>query len=209
MEWLSTSAEHINSHAMHFPCLKTSQNNNNVGGNSGSNVIQNHTNNSSTLTSNSDANGSRVLACKDCVNHLARQWETMDAERVPLEFRRWARWYKRKSVWFNNLSFIFNFRYNIPSSVASAGHENTEVVPFRDNHSPGGGLTRSSNSGNMTESTLKTTPTSLAHSMTPSYINAAHLGSTSIYCFLCGLHSDLTLARVLYASKDDGFVCWF
>lgn len=60
MEWLLTSAEHMNSHAMHFPCLK----------------------------GNNDTGSNRVLACKDCVNHLARQWETMDAERVPLEHRR-------------------------------------------------------------------------------------------------------------------------
>lgn len=60
MEWLSTSAEHMNSHAMHFPCLK-----------------------------GNDNAPSRILACGRCVNHLAKQWETMDAERVPLEHRRY------------------------------------------------------------------------------------------------------------------------
>ena len=59
MEYLSTSAEHMNSHAMHFPCLK------------GSN------------------DQSRVLACKNCVEKLTVQWETMDAQRVPLERVLW------------------------------------------------------------------------------------------------------------------------
>jgi len=59
MEWLSTIAEHMNSHAMHFPCLK---------GNEGG--------------------ASRVLACSRCVAHLSIQWDNMDAERVPLEHRR-------------------------------------------------------------------------------------------------------------------------
>lgn len=76
MEWLSTSADHMNSHAMHFPCLKVTHDNNIINTNQGSTF------------SNSDTNGNRVLACKDCVNHLARQWETMDAECVPLEHRR-------------------------------------------------------------------------------------------------------------------------
>lgn len=60
MEWLSTTAEYMNSHAMHFPCLR--------GPETGSQ--------------------SRVLACSRCVQHLARQWESMDADRVPLEHRR-------------------------------------------------------------------------------------------------------------------------
>lgn len=60
LEWLSTSAEHMNSHAMHFPCLKTSEN-----------------------------GPGRVLACSRCYRSLATQWESMDAERIPLEHRRY------------------------------------------------------------------------------------------------------------------------
>lgn len=50
----------MNSHAMHFPCLKTSEN-----------------------------GPGRVLACSRCYRSLATQWESMDAERIPLEHRRY------------------------------------------------------------------------------------------------------------------------
>ena len=124
MEYLSTSAEHMNSHAMHFPCLK------------GSN------------------DQSRVLACKNCVEKLTVQWETMDAQRVPLEHR----------------------KYIIPSPT-----------PNSASISPGGGsLVRP-------QSSVGGTPPSTPASTVP---------STSVYCFICGLHSELSFARLLYANKE-------
>ncbi|XP_050667808.1 uncharacterized protein LOC126967403 isoform X2 [Leptidea sinapis] len=125
MEWLSTSAEYMNSHAMHFPCLA-------VCGAGGA------------------ARGGRVLACARCVRHLARQWEMMDAERVPLEHR----------------------RYNIPSPLPSNSSMNGErVIP---------------------------TPPSTTSDRTV----ASNSACTSIYCFLCGLHSDFTLARILFGQPQ-------
>ncbi|XP_053697425.1 uncharacterized protein LOC128744432 isoform X2 [Sabethes cyaneus] len=125
MEWLSTSAEHMNSHAMHFPCLK----------------------------GNSDQGPGRVLACKSCVHNLTIQWETMDADRVPLEHR----------------------KYIIPS-------------PTPNSISPTG------SSGQHRAPIALTTPPS-----TPAGSNA---GSSSVYCFVCGLHSELSFARLLYAKRE-------
>lgn len=86
MDWLSTSAEHMNSHAMHFPCLKA-----NVISNS--NGLSNNLNNNNSVNNNNnnEVNSNRVLACKDCISYLTSQWESMDAERVPLERRRFFR----------------------------------------------------------------------------------------------------------------------
>ncbi|XP_055389305.1 TPR-containing protein DDB_G0280363 isoform X2 [Condylostylus longicornis] len=122
MEWLSVDVEHMNSHAMHFPFLK----------------------------SNNDSSN-RVLACKDCVKNLSQQWETMDAQRIPLEHR----------------------IYDIPSPSSINGS---------NRHGIGG---------------IINTPPS-----TPSVSSSTPATSTSIYCFLCNLHSDFTLARILYASKE-------
>ncbi|XP_045762274.1 uncharacterized protein LOC123865342 isoform X3 [Maniola jurtina] len=128
MEWLSTTAEYMNSHAMHFPCLAG------AGAGAGEGA----------------ARGGRVLACTRCVRHMARQWELMDAERVPLEHR----------------------RYNIPSPMPSNSSLNGDrVIP---------------------------TPPSTTSDRTV----ASHNACTSIYCYLCGLHSDLTLARVLFGQPQ-------
>ncbi|CAF4873144.1 unnamed protein product [Pieris macdunnoughi] len=130
MEWLSTSAEYMNSHAMHFPCLAV------CGAGAGPGAA--------------GPRGGRVLSCSRCVRHLARQWELMDAERVPLEHR----------------------RYNIPS-------------PLPSNSSVGG-------------ERIIPTPPSTASDRTV----ASNSACTSIYCFLCGLHSDFTLARILYGQPQ-------
>lgn len=150
MEWLSTSAEHMNSHAMHFPCLK----------------------------GHDSSSQSRILACTRCVNHLAKQWESMDAERVPLEHRRLVHLYiEFKEILI--LVLIASPSYNIPSPMPSSGSPNGSRGAIGGIHTP------------------PSTPS--ISSVTPSTAAAT---TTSIYCFLCGLHSDLTLARVLYASKE-------
>lgn len=109
-QWLPSAPEGVNSHAMHFPWLKGLEG------------------------AQSDSCG-RVLVCRGCVVHLAVQWDAMEAERAPLESR----------------------RYELPTSCTNGS----------------------------------------------SVLTPAHHEGSSIYCFLCGLHSDLTLARVLY-SKPQG-----
>lgn len=177
MDWLSTSAEHMNSHAMHFPCLKanatsssSNSNSNGLSNNNNNNIINNNNNN------NNELNNNRVLACKDCINYLTSQWESMDAERVPLEHRRFhlANHFPLYFFILIEISLVFAYRYNIPS-------------PMMTSSSPNG-----SRHGAMSTCTPPSTPS--VTSSTPA--------STSIYCFLCGLHSDLTLARILYGSKE-------
>lgn len=68
----------------------------------------------------------------------------------------------------------FSFRYNIPSPVSA--------------------LNSSSPNGSRGLGGINTPPSTPSVSSTPA--------NTSIYCFLCSLHSDLTLARVLYTSKE-------
>ncbi|CAH2057483.1 unnamed protein product, partial [Iphiclides podalirius] len=136
MEWLSTTAEYMNSHAMHFPCL--------VSAGAGAAVAV------GVGAGGGGPRGGRVLACSRCVRHLARQWELMDAERVPLEHR----------------------RYNIPSPLPSNSSMNGDrIIP---------------------------TPPSTTSDRTV----ASNSVCTSIYCFLCGLHSDFTLARILYGQPQ-------
>ncbi|XP_050433671.1 uncharacterized protein LOC126841315 isoform X2 [Adelges cooleyi] len=111
LKWLCTSAEGMNSHAMHFPCLKQ------LSRSSENYCVESQ---------------GRVLSCNKCVQQLTTQWNSMETNRVPLEHR----------------------RYNVPS--LNVNGYNSQQTSNRNDVS-------------------------------------------SIYCFLCGYHSDLTYARVLYS----------
>lgn len=151
MEWLSTIAEHMNSHAMHFPCLK----------------------------SHDASTQSRILACTRCVNHLAKQWESMDADRVPLEHR----------------------RYNIPSPIPSSISPNGSRGGLASMHTPPSTPSLSMSS-HIAVSIGSNSAVGGAVVSVGGGVGTSATTTTSIYCFLCGLHSDLTLARLLYASKE-------
>lgn len=82
------------------------------------------------------------------------------------------------------------FSYDIPSPVSTSSWNGGPPVSLE--HGICGGSTGGS----------------LGRASTPS-IPERNTQSSSIYCFLCGLHSDLTLARVLYGRPQGKTAPYF
>ncbi|XP_071447821.1 uncharacterized protein px, partial [Hetaerina americana] len=205
MSWLSTCPEGMNSHAMHFPCLRhvarTSEN------------------------ACMDSHG-RVLACSICSSHLTLQWEGYEAERIPLERRVYdipsplEEVGKRgdpaytahqppqripppsppthaSSSSLQNTPSTPSARPGAPEQCSPRvtpslpypppGHHHAIGVLHSDPTAPRGGV--GGDQGNSYDGRD-------ASSAYPPASNAS--SSSSIYCFLCGLHSDFNFARVLY-----------
>jgi hypothetical protein len=199
MKWLSTCSEGMNSHAMHFPCLRS------VARASENSCMDSH---------------GRVLACSLCVNHLTLQWESYETERVPLEQRQYE------------IPAIPRPSSARASSAGRPGSARSSPIPQQPSPAPSSQHQGENNSraGGYASRGVSPCP---PHAKTPplSYVarnrspgRPAHMpppgspapmleptsgapgfrpASSSIYCFLCGLHSDLTFARVLY-SRPQG-----
>ncbi|XP_059484897.1 uncharacterized protein LOC132202173 [Neocloeon triangulifer] len=187
MKWLSTCSEGMNSHAMHFPCLRG------VARASENSCMDSH---------------GRVLACSLCVNHLTLQWESYENDRVPLEQR------------FYDIPTAMVTRP--PSTRASSGRPGSArsspapspapSVPQQDSNSRSGYASRGVSpcpphaktpplayvARTRSPGRQMPPPGSPAPTLEPAGPNY-RTASSSIYCFLCGLHSDFTFARVLYS----------
>jgi hypothetical protein len=198
MKWLSTCSEGMNSHAMHFPCLRS------VARASENSCMDSH---------------GRVLACSLCVNHLTLQWESYESDRVPLEQRQYD---------IPSLPRPLSAR---ASSAGRPGSARSSPVPQQASPAPSSQHQGDSNSRGGYASCgvspcpphAKTPPLShVARNRSPRPLHMPPPGSpapmmesntpgtpgfkpasSSIYCFLCGLHSDFTFARVLY-SRPQG-----
>ncbi|CAB3359325.1 Hypothetical predicted protein [Cloeon dipterum] len=180
MKWLSTSSEGMNSHAMHFPCLQVAR---------------------ASENSCTDSHG-RVLACSLCINHLSLQWENYENDRVPLE----QRFYDIPPPATPTRPPSARASSGRPGSARSSPAPSpSPSMPQQDSNSRSGYASRGVSP---CPPHAKTPP--LAYAVrtrspirqmpppgSPAPLEAGR--SSSIYCFLCGLHSDLNFARVLYS----------
>ncbi|KAG8224622.1 hypothetical protein J437_LFUL005790 [Ladona fulva] len=186
MSWLSTCPEGMNSHAMHFPCLR------HIARASENACMDSH---------------GRVLACTNCATHLTLQWEGYEVERVPLE----RRMYDIPAPLGESSS------NSVPSSHPVVPPSNSPSQPLNQNPSsvrtgvieqctqrmpPSGsygshrcGQPPHENAGQRMDSEQSD---AFDRDMSSAFPPSSAASSSSIYCFLCGLHSDFNFARVLY-----------
>ncbi|XP_046384828.1 uncharacterized protein LOC124155155 [Ischnura elegans] len=196
MSWLSTCPEGMNSHAMHFPCLR------HVARSSENACMDSH---------------GRVLACSNCSSHLTMQWEGYESERVPLE----RRVYDIPSP-LGEVAKRNDTSYPVPPQrlLPPSPPTHTSSMSLQNTANP------SARSGIAEQCSPRVTPTTSPYPSSghhhqhsgalhpdpmlqrveqgnsydgrDAYPPASSASSSSIYCFLCGLHSDFNFARVLY-----------
>eukprot|EP00096_Caligus_rogercresseyi_P004882 TRINITY_DN1949_c0_g1_i1.p1 TRINITY_DN1949_c0_g1~~TRINITY_DN1949_c0_g1_i1.p1 ORF type:complete len:753 (+),score=266.44 TRINITY_DN1949_c0_g1_i1:166-2424(+) len=113
----------------------------------------------------------RVRACRSCTTSLMNQWTQFTREQVPLDKRD----YTYSSLTYHTRRPSPKEEKDPPTSIRPRSNSNLESIgrSASPRHSP---------------SSSRSEPCRVSTS------------SSSFYCFLCGLHSELSFSRVLYSS---------